>query len=69
LTFDASVKLVERIGSQAYRRYGLKYADAPEIDDDNALWADIEGDWALLDTVVAHWNGRVDRTSAQLSSR
>ena len=69
LTFDASVKLVERIRSTAYRRYGLNYADAPEIDDDNALWADVEGDWALLDRVVAHWNGKVDRTLAHVSSR
>ena len=55
----------EKLRAVAYRHYGLTAEAAAESSgDDNgdSLSAEIEGDWALLDAAVKHWNGRVGRT-------
>ena len=55
----------EKLRATAYRHYGLTAEAAAEsTDEDNgdSLSAEIEGDWALLDAAVKHWNGKVSRT-------
>ena len=59
--YDAPDARVDRLRSKAYRRNGLDYEAAIENGDFD-LSADIEGDWAVLRAVVAHWNGKVHRT-------
>ena len=51
----------ESLRDDAYRRLGLSpdYGSTAPIDDDEALWADWEGDWAQLDTVVKYWDHTV----------
>jgi hypothetical protein len=66
LIYDASVKQVHRQRSRAYRGYGLSYDDALESDGFD-LSADLEGDWALLKVVVAHWDATVHRELERLT--
>lgn len=64
LLYRASDKRRESLRARAYRRHGLSVdaEDDPSADDSEQFWADIEGDWALLDAVVKHWDGKVART-------
>jgi len=62
LVYHASDRQKVSLRAKAYRRYGLSVDAASESTDDGALWADVEADWALLDTVVKHWDGKVGRT-------
>jgi hypothetical protein len=58
LVYRASDRLVERLRAKAYRRYGLSLGEVTEIDDPDALWADIEGDWACLEAVSSIGTGK-----------
>jgi hypothetical protein len=51
----------ESLREDAYRRLGLApdYGSTAPMDDDEALWADWEGDWAQLQAVVEYWDETV----------
>jgi hypothetical protein len=57
--YEAPDALVTQLRAEVYRRHGLDYEQAIDDDDDDQLWADIEGDWACRDAVVRHWDDRV----------
>jgi hypothetical protein len=61
LVFRLPDQRTEKLRALAYRRYGLT---DEATDDADSLWADFEGDWALLDAVVKHCSGKVTRTLA-----
>lgn len=60
LVYRLPAKRTEKLRTNAFRRHGVTDAAAEESAE--SLWADIEGDWALLDAAVKHWNGKVSRT-------
>jgi hypothetical protein len=53
----------ETLRADAYRGLGLSpdYGETAPMDDDVALFADIQGDWAQLKAVVQHWDDTVAR--------
>jgi len=53
----------ETLRVEAYRSLGLSpdYGETAPMDDDVALFADIQGDWAQLKAVVEHWDETVAR--------
>jgi hypothetical protein len=51
----------ESLRAEAYRRLGLApdYGETAPMDDDVALQADVQGDWAQLKAVVEYWDEAV----------
>lgn len=61
--------LKQSLRDAGYLRYGIQSETAAESDDPNLFWAEVEGDWAMLDTAIQYWDSAVDRALSAVSRR
>ena len=67
-TYELPDDLKQSLRDAGYLRYGIQPETAAESDDPNLFWAEVEGDWAMLDAVIQYWDSTVDRAVSDISA-